>query len=362
MNLYNRILFGFSSLLATGVFVMGAFATVVLAMDSPAWASERQVQVTYDFTPKLTAGVGDLYIPLPQKDLAYQKVLSQKISGNATFAKELRVATDGKPENDIHLLHLRWENVVDPQASVTQTLNLSDRQKTVGKKSANQHFLRPTQHVQTDGIVLETANKILKSLKDPNSNPDQKAQAIYDWIIDNTFRDPSVRGCGLGDAKGLLQSGNLQGKCADLNSLFVALARAAGLPAREIWGLRVAPSAWNSILGKEGDVSKSQHCRAEYYSETKKAWVPVDPADIRKLVLDGKLELQDPVTKTMRKTLFGKSEGNWVAYNYGRDFQLPGTNFKVNYFMYPLLVSGNNKPDGMDPSEVQYTITSQVKN
>ncbi len=212
--------------------------------------------------------------------------------------------------------------------------------------------------MQTDGIVQETANKITKGITDP----DKKAQAIYDWIIDNTFRDASTRGCGLGDVKGMLLTGNLKGKCADLNSLFVGLARAAGVPAREVWGLRVGPSEWQTILGKEGDVTKSQHCRAEYYSKNKKAWIAVDPADIRKLVLDGKFELESKEVRDMRKTLFGKWEGNWVAYNYGRDFQLPGQKETLNYFMYPQLVSSKYAPDGMDPVEVQYSITSKVIN
>ena len=48
----------------------------------------------------------------------------------------------------------------------------------------------------------------------------------------------------------------LGGKCADIHSVFVALARAAGVPAREIFGLRL-PS------GKTGEITKWQHCWAE---------------------------------------------------------------------------------------------------
>ena len=40
----------------------------------------------------------------------------------------------------------------------------------------------------------------------------------------------------------MLESRNLGGKCADLNALYVGLARAAGLPARDVYGMRVAKS------------------------------------------------------------------------------------------------------------------------
>ncbi|MCK7496921.1 MAG: transglutaminase-like domain-containing protein [Comamonadaceae bacterium] len=66
---------------------------------------------------------------------------------------------------------------------------------------------------------------------------------MYDWICDNTFRDPKTRGCGVGDIKFMLETKNLSGKCADLNALFVGLARAARIPARDVYGIRVAESA-----------------------------------------------------------------------------------------------------------------------
>ncbi len=67
----------------------------------------------------------------------------------------------------------------------------------------------------------------------------EKARAIYEWIVENTFRDPKTRGCGIGDIRFMLESKDLGGKCADLNALYVGLARAAGLPARDVYGIRV---------------------------------------------------------------------------------------------------------------------------
>ena len=95
----------------------------------------------------------------------------------------------------------------------------------------------------------------------------EKARAIYDWIVDNTFRNPKTRGCGIGDIRFMLESEDLGGKCADLNALYVGLARAAGLPARHVYGLRIAKSDLGyKSLGPATEVcTKGQHCRVEVY-------------------------------------------------------------------------------------------------
>ena len=200
--------------------------------------------------------------------------------------------------------------------------------------------------------------KIVGSIK----SQDKKAEAIYNWIVEKTLRDPNTRGCGLGDVKTTLLAGNLSGKCADLNSLFVGLARSAEIPARELFGIRVDNSDELPSLGKTGEISKAQHCRAEYYSKAKKSWIPVDPADVRKAILEEKLSLDDKKIKRIRKKFFGYWEGNWAAFNYGRDFAIQGPENKitVNYFMYPIFVSQETSPDGKDPKEVSYVLTSKM--
>jgi transglutaminase-like putative cysteine protease len=141
-------------------------------------------------------------------------------------------------------------------------------------------YLRPTPSSPSDGIVLNRATEIVGS----RTEPLDKAQAIYDWIVDNTFRRAETRGCGLGNIAFMLETGDLGGKCADINSLFVGLARAAGMPARDFFGVRVTDSKVTKSLGKSGDITKAQHCRAEVFIAGK-GWFPVDPA-VRKVVLE----------------------------------------------------------------------------
>jgi transglutaminase-like putative cysteine protease len=140
----------------------------------------------------------------------------------------------------------------------------------------------------------------------------------------------------------------------------VGLCRATGIPAREVFGLRVAHSKLSKSIGKEGDVSGGQHCRAEFFSASRGGWVPVDPADVRKVILEESLSLESPHVNELRKKFFGFWEMNWVAFNSARDFLLPpspGT--AVNYLMYPYYAAGSFIKDGMDPKDFQYTILAK---
>ena len=162
----------------------------------------------------------------------------------------------------------------------------------------------------------------------------------------------------------MLETGNLGGKCADLNALYVGLAHAAGLPARDAYGVRVAKSALGyKSLGLSTDVaSKAQHCRAEVFVSGF-GWVPVDPADVRKVALEeppGHLEMTaDPVVRA-RQRLFGAWEMNWVAYNFEHDVVLPNRAGKpLPFFMYPQGQSGGAALDSLDPDTFKYSITTR---
>src|SRR5438105_4519122 len=78
--------------------------------------------------------------------------------------------------------------------------------------------------------------------------------------------------------------------------------------------------------------------RAEFFAEGI-GWVPVDPADVRKVILEeppGQLSLQDAKVEAARKRLFGSWEMNWVAFNSGHDLELPGSSGpKLPFLMYP---------------------------
>jgi transglutaminase-like putative cysteine protease len=247
-------------------------------------------------------------------------------------------------------------------ATIDRYVDLSSTPKSRPREDAAELklALQPSELIPTDGIVRETATQITRGQR----TDIDKARAIYEWIVENTFRDAKVRGCGWGDIRTMLETGNLGGKCGDLNALFVGLARSVGVPARDIYGIRVAKSKYGYVsLGANTEsISKGQHCRAEFWSRTH-GWVPVDPADVRKVALEeppGNLPLAHEKVRAARERLFGSWEMNWLAYNRAHDLQLPGsTGWKVPYFMYPDGQTSRGRLDPLEPDSFQYTITTR---
>lgn len=326
---------------------------------TPAW---RTFEVTTNVEVLNPAGTTRAWLPVPlMTDTDYQKRLGDTWKGNMAIA---RVYRDEK--YDAGFLYAEWR--VGERAPVLElTSRFSARDRSVdlsrpGQVSVKespavlQRYLQPTRLMPTDGIVLETSQEITKSAKTDL----EKARAIYEWIVDNTFRDPKVRGCGLGDIKGMLETRNFGGKCADLNALFVGLARAAGIPARDIYGVRAADSKEFKSLGKSGDISKAQHCRAEFYTADF-GWVPVDPADVRKVVLEeppGGLTLADAQPKRARAKLFGQWEMNYLAYNYAHDLKLPNSSGQpIAFLMYPQAETTEGRKDSLEPGTFKYQMT-----
>ena len=191
-----------------------------------------------------------------------------------------------------------------------------------------------------------------------------KAKRIYDWIVDNTYRNPKTRGGGTGDIASMLKTGTLNGKCADLNALYVGLARASGLPARDIYGIRVSTSSfgYKALGANAAIITKAQHCRAEVFLDGI-GWFPVDPADVRKVMLEeppANLAIDDPKVLAVRTALFGSWETNWLAFNDAHDVTLPGSDGPtVPFLMYPQAETKQGRLDSLDPDNFKYVITAR---
>jgi transglutaminase-like putative cysteine protease len=289
----------------------------------------------------------------------FQKTISNKFSAGTLV--------EGKADG-LGIITAEFPSGVKPVLTLTSrvatrnyTVDLSAPGKAPKADRAElDYFRRPTKLLPTDGVVKATATMITRGAKTDL----EKARAIYEWIVDNTFRDPKTRGCGLGDIRFMLESGDLGGKCADLNALYVGLARASGLAARDVYGIRVAKSelGYKSLGTSSENITKAQHCRAEVYIGGY-GWVPVDPADVRKVVLEeppGNRPLTDEMVTKARRRLFGSWEMNWMAYNFGHDIALRGSTGKpVGFLMYPQGETGDGRIDSLDPDNFKYEITSR---
>ena len=311
------------------------------------------------------AGKVQAWIPLPSVDEAewFKPGESTWVAANA----DAEIAIDAK--SGAKMLHAAWpEGASSPVVEVTSRFSTRDRSVDLAAKPAaiklsdedRKRFTAATEFIPVTGLVKETADKITAG----STSELDKARKIYDWVVENTFRNPKTKGCGLGDVTFLLKSGDLSGKCADLNALFAGLARAAGMPARDIYGLRVAPSqfGYKSLGPSTAVVTKAQHCRADVFVEGY-GWIPADPADVRKVVLEeppGNLALSDAKVTAARQTLFGAYEMNWLAYNFASDVALPGSaGPKLAFLMYPQAETAAGRLDCLDPDNAKYTILAR---
>ena len=310
-------------------------------------------------------GEAQAWIPLPSVDEAeWMRPGESMWSAEGAAAEIVTDATQGT-----RLLHATWDKgAASRELEVRSRFATRDRAVALDGGTSDgatisatlrRRYTAPTELIPTDGIVKETSDRITDRAR---SELDQ-ARAIYEWVVDNTFRNPKTRGCGIGDITYMLKSGDLSGKCADLNALYVGLARAAGLPARDVYGIRLCPSrfGYKSLGAATADITKAQHCRAEVFI-TGKGWIPVDPADVRKVVLEeppGNLPTSDPKVVEARTALFGAWEGNWLAYNVSHDVALPGSSGpKLGFLMYPQVEIAEERGDPLDPGGIRYQITA----
>lgn len=336
---------------------------------------------TYELTqhydliaPKGSKGETNLWIPLPT-DTAYQKVLTLAYEGNF---KQAYITENNR--YGAKTLYAQWDDKADKRdLKLTLVIQTQDREVALQKSLEHyqapeqiiysvdvQPYLQPTEHIKTEGIVKEFAQKIVGT----ETNPLKQAKLIHQWIVANMERDNSVLGCGEGDVENILTSGKLAGKCTDINSVFVALARAVGIPAREVFGIRLGQAEKMGVYSKGAfgsadengiaNVSGGQHCRAEFYLAGF-GWVPVDSADVAKMRLAENKTVDAEETQAVSHYLFGNWEMNWVGFNHARDFDLyPQPQLTpLNNFSYPYAEIGGDPLNSFEPKEFGYEYISK---
>lgn len=302
--------------------------------------------MSVDLSTHPSADEAELWIPYPVSDRE-QRVSNVRVSGDYATSAVYTDTTYSTP-----MLYARWDKGA-PSRKLVFTFRVERdevlRRDLPAREAAwnpadYAPYLAPTRLGPTDGEVGRLAAKITTGKKTVL----EKARAIYDWTCETTYRDPATRGCGSGDVCALLAKPG--GKCADIHSVFVTLARAAGVPAREIFGIRMGKK-------EREDVTTWQHCWAEFYLPGY-GWVPVDAADVRKAMLTENLKLEDARTTELRTYFWGGIDPYRVKLSVGRDLTLtpPQPGGPVNYLMYPFARVGARVLDWLDPAAFKYTI------
>jgi len=322
----------------------------------------RTFEVTTRVDIQSASGPTRVWVPVPSVNTDWQQ------SGVSAFSSNGSARLRSDSLQGVQMLYAEFGAQVDkPFVEITSRVQTQNRAMRPAGKVAPEdaatlkYFTRATQLLPTDGIVRETA---LRAIAGASSDED-KVRAIYDWIVANAWREPKVKGCGEGDIKTMLETGNLGGKCADINALFVGLCRSVGIPARDVYGLRLAPSAfgYKELSGNSASLKGAQHCRAEAYVKGR-GWMAMDPADVAKVM---RLETpewikspQHPVVKPVYQALWGGWEGNWVAWNMAHDLNLPNSKGeRLGFFMYPVAENSEGRFDSYAPDDFKYQITAR---
>lgn len=326
-----------------------AFALLLpMAFTASAGVKEREAEITFKVSLNAPSDAKNvrLWVPYPVSD-KNQTVEDVKFNGNYTNAAAYKEKEYGNTA-----LYAEWSGPLNERVL---TYSYKVKRKEVVMKDFPKpepalsqeefrEYLKATSLGPVTGKVKETAEGITRGKRTVL----EKSRAIYDWIVKNMYRDPNIKGCGLGEVERLIEA--LGGKCGDIHSVYVALARSVGVPAREVFGIRM-PN------GKEGEMTKSQHCWAEFYLPGY-GWVPVDPADVRKAMLEKGCKEPEEI-KDIVEYYFGAVDESRIAYGMGRDLTLnpPQKGGKLNYFMYPYAEADGKALDDMFGFNLGYTIS-----
>ncbi|KYK24451.1 hypothetical protein AYK24_06085 [Thermoplasmatales archaeon SG8-52-4] len=311
---------------------------------------EKEGTMAFNITIRTneTAKTVRLWQPYPVSN-DNQKITNVTINGNYNYSGIHR-----EPDNGNMIIYAEW---IDPQEFPSLNFSFEIMRREVFLKDFPEEegaipidvkkFLLPNNLGPVDGIVKKYSDEITQGKNTILS----KATAIYDYLIEHGERDPNLNFCGDGDVCELLQ--NLRGKCVDFSSVFTALSRSAGVPAREILGTRIY---------RDGDITGAYHCRAEFYLPNY-GWVPVDPSDVAKLMLNENFEINDTKVIEARDYFFGAQTETYVDFSTGRDIILnpEQDGGPINYFMYPYSEVNGEALDFISQEYLKYTVTFKEK-
>lgn len=190
-------------------------------------------------------------------DTSYQEILLKKVNPEPFYSF---IDGDG---NVLLRYRLGPKTAYDVKANVL--VRISD--SPVGEylsESQKKEYLKPQKYWEVNDQQIK---KLASELKTPEN--------IYNYVVKSLSYSDEKTGNGNGrvGAKGVLKK-PFFAVCLEFTDLFIALSRAAGVPARAVEGFAYTRDDKDKPLSLFQDVL---HAWPEYYDENKKAWVYVDP-------------------------------------------------------------------------------------
>jgi transglutaminase-like putative cysteine protease len=303
------------------LFALFAFAPSVRAQDSSHFTFH------YAFTVR-NLPVGKkvrIWIPAAQSD-AYQDVkiisatadLPLKKTSESKYGNQIYYAETNAAQPELHFA-VEYDVIRHERIALGQTtphlvaVSLSSAEK--------QQDLQPDVLVPITGLPADLAAKVTQG----KTQPLDKARAIYDYVFTTMRYDKTGTGWGHGDV--LYACDAKKGNCTDFHSLFIAMARSQGIPARFEIGFPLPPDKHSAEIA-------GYHCWSDFWIDGK-GWIPVDISEAWK-------------HQEKRDYFFGSHDVNRVQFSMGRDLRLnpPQDGKPLNYFVYPYVeVDGQEFPN-----------------
>jgi len=285
----------------------------------------RHFTFHYGFTVK-SVPAGEklrIWIPAAHSD-NFQEVKILSATGDLPLKKTHQSANGNEmyyaESSKAKVPDLHFEVVYDVVRHERLTLNIYSPHLEAVKLSDKERKrdLAPDALVPTTGLPADLAVKVTAG----KASSLDKTRAIYDYVFTTMRYDKTGTGWGRGDV--LYACDAKKGNCTDFHSLFIAMARSQGIPARFEIGFPLPPDKHS------GEIA-GYHCWAEFF-EPQHGWIPVDISEAWK----------HPEKKDY---FFGAHDDNRVQFTMGRDLELsPKQDGKpLNYFVYPYVEVGGKE-------------------
>lgn len=294
---------------------------------------DREFRFTYEVSiGPIPAGKGPIHVflPLPRED-ENQDVLEREIRssipgvvdrerahGNAFWHGTL-AESDGAPIRVT--IETRVRRVPIDRSRLDEAIPVG---LTRSQRRRHARYLGPSSRVVVNDPVLEPIQREVRRIASPK-DPARHSRAIYDWVVDHVEYKKVGEGWGNGDT--FWACSERSGNCTDFHSLFISLARSAGIPARFEMGFPVPEDRAGGEVG-------GYHCWTQFYLPDV-GWVPIDASEAFK-------------HPERREEFYGGQPADRVLFTIGRDLELgPGhVTGPLNYFIYPHVEVGGHLYEG----------------
>jgi transglutaminase-like putative cysteine protease len=313
-----------------------AAATVTMALGcSTTHGEERRFEVTNEYRIEVPAGAHEVraWLALPDDHDGAQTVGKLKTAMQGPIGAELEVR-EIRDALGNRMLYLTSQGKAGTLV-LTTSFELARREVRGGTEPDDTRpltakeqaklapYLAEHEHVVATPAIEQAARDVVGD----EQNPVRQARLLYDWVLGRTqywVKFPAtMKASGLGSSTYCYEK--CTGNCTDFHSLYVAAARAVGLPARLIYGSFLK----QPLDGVDKD--QSYHCWVEFWAP-KLGWIPLDVAVADVFVDDFALDdanrsLVDLTVAagyhgpdpTLVEYYFGNLEARRVTWHQGRD-------------------------------------------